>query len=77
MAQFVICTIVSLAGASGCWWWFARSWKRGEIEARTGLYRVEIEPEEYWFTMGVFGVGGLVFLLMAGCSLALVIGFGY
>lgn len=76
MVQYVFATIACFACSAGCWWWFARAWKRGQIETRTGLYRVEIEPEEYWFTMAVFGLVGTLLLLMAAFSLALVCGFG-
>jgi hypothetical protein len=44
-----------LASAVICWW-FARCWKRGEVETRTGLYRADVGVEEYWFTMAAFGV---------------------
>lgn len=26
------------------------------METRTGLYRADVEVEEYWFAMAVFGV---------------------
>jgi hypothetical protein len=52
------------------WWWFGRAWKRGEIETRTGLYRADVEAEEYWFTMAVFGVIAIFFTLIVAFWIA-------
>ena len=76
VVQFVFASIVTFAASVGCWCWFGRAWKRGEIETRTGLCRVDVEPEEYWFTMSVFGALGALLFLMSALSLAFALGFG-
>ena len=62
-AAFIV--VLCCSASAVCWWWFVRCWRRGEIETRTGLYRADIEVEEFWFTMCVFGVIGLLLAAMA------------
>lgn len=63
--QGVVAVLFCGSASATCWWWFVRCWRRGEIETRTGLYRANVEVEEYWFTMSVFGVIGLLLAAMA------------
>lgn len=70
--QGILVVAVSGSLSAVCWWWFARCWRRGEAETLTGLYRADIEVEEYWFTMSVFGVGGFLLAAMAAFMAAVM-----
>jgi len=63
--QGVVVVLFCGSASATCWWWFVRCWRRGEIETRTGLYRADVEVEEYWFTMSVFDVIGLLLATIA------------
>lgn len=45
--QALFGSILSGLLSAGIWWWFWRCWRRGEVETRTGLYRADVEVEEY------------------------------
>jgi len=68
--QSIFGLLFSTIAAGLSWWWFGRAWSRGEIETRNGLYRADVEVEEYRFTMCMFGLGAVIFTLMAAFWLA-------
>ena len=45
--QGILGSVFSGLASAVIWWWFARCWKGGEVETRPGLYRADVEVEEY------------------------------